>query len=188
MATVQRIRDAAVQFVHTRGLSALSFSTVADGLKLTRTAPIYYFGSRDGLLAAIAEYGFHELTSQLRQQREAGDGSERTVKQLALTYANYAFQPPELYRAMHASDLWKAATTDARNQKRTDAGAASKAETWVRRATASRDATFCGILDGHPPGTNYGVSSEEAARRDRSSRDLDHRWVLVSLLSGTGGN
>lgn len=163
-ATIRRIRDAAVQLVHTRGLRALSFTTVADDLKLTRTAPIYYFGSRDGLLAAIAEHGFNELTSQLRKRREGGDGSERTVKQLAVTYAGYAFQHPELYRAMHASDLWKAATTDARKQTRTNEGAASKTETWIQRATHSRDsafvefliaihhAQFTGYLRKHPTG------------------------------------
>jgi len=103
--TEDRIRDAAVRVVQKHGVEALSFSMVADDLKVTRTAPLYYFGSRLGLLAAIAEYGFREVLAKLQQQREAGGGSDRPAKHLALSYAEYALENPELYRAMHASDL-----------------------------------------------------------------------------------
>src|SRR5213596_1399865 len=65
---VNRIRKAAVELVNKHGLQALSFTTLARDLKLTRTAPLHYFGSAIGLLAAIADKGFEELTVRLREE------------------------------------------------------------------------------------------------------------------------
>jgi AcrR family transcriptional regulator len=128
--------------VRTQGLNALSFSAVADDLKVTRTVPLYYFGSREGLLAAIAEYGFLELTFRLRRERESGDGSEGAIKQLGLTYADYALENAGLYRTMHAPDLWEAVTSHLYSQKHRDEAAAAKARAWIEKAISSRFAAF----------------------------------------------
>jgi AcrR family transcriptional regulator len=142
--TAQRICDAAVQLVATRGLSALTFSALAKyrTLRVTRTAPLYYFGSTVGLLAAIASFGFDELRNRLSEVRRSGDASERTVKALGLSYAAYAFQHEQLHRAMHASDLWRAASASQSSQKRVTKTAAAKAQSWVQKAIDSRDAAF----------------------------------------------
>jgi hypothetical protein len=142
--TAQRICDAAVQLVRTRGLGALSFTTLANHrtLRVTRTAPLHYFGSTVGLLAAIAACGFDELRNHLSEVRTSGDASERTVKALGLSYAAYALQHEHMHRAMHAADLWRAATAHQASQKRATKTAFTKAQSWVEKAVASRDATF----------------------------------------------
>jgi len=123
----------------------LSFHALASSreLKVTRTAPLYYFESKVGLVAAVAEKGFNALTIRLREclEKESGDWRSRLVE-LSATHARYALEQPQLYRAMHTAHLWrsvmKARTTHVR----------SRAFTWIRRAEASRDETFSVILDG----------------------------------------
>src|ERR1051326_7670913 len=157
-------------------LDALSFRAVADDLKVTRTAPIYYFGSREGLLAAIAEQGFCELASRLRQQREAGDGSERTLKRLGLTYAAYAFQNAELYRVMHASDLWRAAIVRVPNKKRSDQEAAAKAKVWIEKAAGSRDAAFEEFV--------IAIRNAEAAGHLQREAPEDVAHLVTAIIDG----
>jgi AcrR family transcriptional regulator len=162
--------------VSTRGLTALSFSAVADDVEVTRTAPLYYFGSRDGLLAAIAEYSFDELMNRLREQRAAGDESERTVKKLASTYADYAFRNPELYRVMHASDLWQAATVMHTPKRMTEASA-SKAEMWIQRAVRARNTGFREFISA--------IKAAQAAgrlRKEESPWDVAH--VVTAIVDG----
>ena len=57
-----RIRIAAERLlVEDTGAGGLSFQTLAESLDIARTAPLYYFGSKVGLLAAIAQHAFAEL-------------------------------------------------------------------------------------------------------------------------------
>jgi AcrR family transcriptional regulator len=165
--TAQRICDAAVQLVRTRGLNALSFSTLAKHrtLRVTRTAPLHYFGSTVGLLAAIAASGFDELRNHLSEVRTSGDASERTVKALGLSYAAYAFQHEHLHRAMHAADLWRAVTAHQSNQKRATKTASTKAQSWVEKAIASRDATFAEFV----------IAVRDAQKAGRLRNDVGER-------------
>jgi AcrR family transcriptional regulator len=126
-----------VRLVNERGFGALSFRTLAEDLGVTRTAPLYYFGSMAGLAAALAAYGFRELTSQLHDVRESGKPPEAVLKDLALAYAKYALRYPHLYRAMHAPELWHAATGLER------AGNSRKhGEAWIKEAAHWRMAAF----------------------------------------------
>ena len=165
--TAQRICDAAVQLVSARGLSALSFSTLANHrtLRVTRTAPLHYFGSTVGLLAAIAAWGFDQLRDQLSKVRRSGDASERTVKALGLSYAAYAFQHEHLHRAMHAADLWQAVTAHQSSQKRAAKTASAKAQGWVQKAIASRDAAF----------TEFVIAVRDAQKAGRLRNDVSEQ-------------
>ena len=137
--TVQRMREAAVRLVNDRGFGALSFRTLAEDLEVTRTAPLYYFGTTVGLVAAVAEHGFSELTSGLRGVRES---SEDSLKDLALAYARFALLNPHLYRAMHTPELWQAVTEADDRQGRAYEKATAKAATWIQKAERSRHAAF----------------------------------------------
>jgi AcrR family transcriptional regulator len=140
--TVQRIRNAAVRLVNERGLGVLSFRTLAEDLRVTRTAPMYYFGTTVGLIAAIAEHGFAELSSRLRRVRESGELSEQPLKDLATAYAEYALENPHLYRAMHAAELWHALTDLEASRSRASKNATKKADPWIQMAGGSRRAAF----------------------------------------------
>jgi AcrR family transcriptional regulator len=137
--TVQRMREAAVRLVNEKGFGALNFRTLAEELDVTRTAPLYYFGTTVGLIAAIAAYGLDELTSQLRRVRESGGDS---LPRLALAYGKFALMNPNLYRAMHSPELWWATTDDETGARRANQGAAEKAETWIQRAADLRRDAF----------------------------------------------
>jgi len=137
-----RIRDVAVELVRARGLEALTFEKLAKhrSLNLSRNAPMHYFGSTIGLVAAIAAAGLDDLTTRLHGERENADASDATLKRLALTYAEYALRSPRLYRAMHASDLWQAVT--AQKPKHTTSVASRKADQWIQLAAGAREAAL----------------------------------------------
>jgi AcrR family transcriptional regulator len=133
------MREAAVVLVNERGFGALSFRALAEELDVTRTAPLYYFGTTVGLIAAIAAYGLDELIVQLRRVRESGEDS---LKGLALAYGKFALMNPHLYRAMHSPELWQATTDDEMGTRRANQGATEKAETWIQRAADLRRDAF----------------------------------------------
>jgi AcrR family transcriptional regulator len=146
---------------------------------VTRTAPLHYFGSTIGLLAAIATRGFDELRDQLSGVRKAGDASERTVKALGLAYAAYAFQNEHLYRAMHAADLWRAVTASQSSQKRGNKTPSPKAQNWIERAVASRDATFAEFV--------IAVTEAQEAGRLRNgvgNRTADPANFITAVVDG----
>src|SRR5262245_24935967 len=88
--TVQRIREAAARLVNEQGFGTLNFRTLAEGLHLTRTAPLYYFGTTVGLIAAVAGYGFDDLATRLRRIRDSGEASEQLLRDFAIAYAEFA--------------------------------------------------------------------------------------------------
>jgi AcrR family transcriptional regulator len=137
--TVQRMREAAVRLVNEKGFGALSFRTLAAELDVTRTAPLYYFGTTVGLIAAIAAYGLDELTSELRRVRESGRDS---LSGLALSYGKFALMNPHLYRAIHSPELWQATEDGDTVDGRANPGAMEKAESWIRKAADARRAAF----------------------------------------------
>jgi AcrR family transcriptional regulator len=136
------MREAAVRLVNERGFGAVSFRMLAEDLRVTRTAPMYYFGTTVGLVAAIAEHGFDELTSQLRHVRKSGESSEQPLKDLATAYAAFALRKPQMYRAMHAPELWYAVSDLEARRSPAYKNATKKADAWIQRADSSRQAAF----------------------------------------------
>jgi hypothetical protein len=102
----------------------------------------YYLGTTVGLIAAIAEHGFDELSSLLRRIRESRGSSHHPLKDLARAYAEYALRNPHLYRAMHAAELWHALTDLEASRRRASKNATKKANTWIQMANDSRQAAF----------------------------------------------
>jgi hypothetical protein len=70
-ATAGASQDAAVRLVKERGLEGLNWRSLGarPELDVTGTAPLYYFGSKVGLLGAVAEQGLNELMDRLRNVR-----------------------------------------------------------------------------------------------------------------------
>lgn len=91
--------NAAMVLVEQHGVDALTARRVAKVLKLSHNAPIYYFGSADGLLAAVASAGFDRLEEQLTRPPLPGDGIAR-VHELVRRYVRFGVLHEHLYRAM----------------------------------------------------------------------------------------
>ena len=76
-ATATRIQKAAVQLAKEEGLDALNFRSLGarPELDITGTAPLYYFGSKVGLLGAVAEQEWKHPPT-LRQCNHATEFSD----------------------------------------------------------------------------------------------------------------
>ena len=117
-------------------------SVEAEALRLTRTAPLYYFGTTVGLIAAVAGHGFDDLATRLRRLRDSGEPSEQLLRDFAVAYAEFALRRPHLYRAMHAPELWHAESgLDAPSSRANEDGMA-KARRWIQGAVGARLAAF----------------------------------------------
>jgi AcrR family transcriptional regulator len=133
-ATAGRIQDAAVQLVREEGLEGLNWRALGarPELDITGTAPLYYFGSKVGLLSAVAERGFEELTGRLRSVRAAATPGTDAIVSLSVAYARFGLENPHLYQAIHSAQLW--------HSTRADLGAAKR--DWIQAARSARDRAF----------------------------------------------
>src|SRR4029450_11470945 len=89
--TAQRIQEASVRLVREEGLEGLNWRALGarPELDITGTAPLYYFGSKAGLLGAVAEYGFDELATRLRKVRSTATPGTDAIVGLAIAYARF---------------------------------------------------------------------------------------------------
>jgi AcrR family transcriptional regulator len=153
--TVGRIQDAATAWVSSEGLDALSWRTLGalPELDLTGTAPLYYFGSKAGLLGAIAEKGFDEVGARLKAVRTAATPGTDALVKLAVAYARFGLENPRLYQAIHAAQLWHAPVAQAGTGKRNWAQLASHARdnAFAEFVTAVRDAQTAGAVKSMAP-------------------------------------
>jgi AcrR family transcriptional regulator len=135
------MQQAAVRLVASRGLGALSLRTLAEmpDLDVTRSAPLHYFGSSVGLLAAISTHGFEELHRLLIEQRKRDPGN---VVGLAQRYGQFGLANPHLYRAMHAASVWTSIAQRGLRRSASTERARRGAVPWLERAQAARDAAF----------------------------------------------
>jgi AcrR family transcriptional regulator len=159
--TARRLQVAAVEIASREGVEALSIAAVASapGLDVSRTAPLHYFGTTAGMLAAVAEHGFMELAARLRTAGPSPRDTAEAVKRAALVYAEYALRHARLWRTMHSARLWQSiAEKGLRHGQRSDR-AIEKAQAWMDRADAARLDAFAAIVQlisegqKRPPGS-----------------------------------
>jgi AcrR family transcriptional regulator len=168
-----------VRLVTERGFSALSFQNLAEDLGVTRTAPLYYFGTTTGLVAAVASHGFDELSARLRRVQESGESSKHPLKSLGIAYGEYALRNPNVYRAMHAPELWQAvAFLDA---LRIDATTppAKRAIDWIQDASGARQVAVMQFEDAVKHAETAGRVKKEP-RSEKGSSTL----LLTSIVDG----
>ncbi len=141
-ATAGRMRAAAVAIVEAKGVAGLTLRAVAEapGVGVTATAPLHYFGTAGGLVAAVAASGWEALALRLRGARPAAGGAG--LGQLAQAYAGWAFERPRLYEAMHAAPLWRALVERGPGGSARSARANEVARGWLERSTRGRGAVF----------------------------------------------
>jgi AcrR family transcriptional regulator len=106
--------DDAVETIATHGIGALNLRQLAARVGVTSGAPYHHFASREALLAAIADDGFHALEARLLAAREtaSADGGPR-LEVLGEAYVRFAIAHPGHFRVMFHGDAMTAGPTEA---------------------------------------------------------------------------
>jgi AcrR family transcriptional regulator len=106
--------EGAVKTIARRGIGALNLRELAVRVGVTSGAPYHHFPSRERLLAAIADDGFHRLEAELVVARDAaairaGAGLEA----LGRAYVRFATAHPGYFRAMFHGEAQSSGPTEA---------------------------------------------------------------------------
>ena len=83
------------------GVDSVSLRQLAGGLGVSHTAIRHHFGSRDGVLTALAAEGFTLLAESLRELREEG----RAFLDLGVAYVSFAQAHPAHFVVMFDTDV-----------------------------------------------------------------------------------
>ncbi|MEU3020900.1 MULTISPECIES: TetR/AcrR family transcriptional regulator [unclassified Nocardiopsis] len=91
----------AAEVIERDGPYTFSLRSLAADLGVSHTAPRYHFGSREGVLNALATEGFTELAARLRANREADGG----FLESGVEYVRFATERPAHFQVMFAPTL-----------------------------------------------------------------------------------
>ena len=95
------VLEGAARIIAEQGPQELSLRALAADLGVSHTAPRHHFGSREGVLRALAAEGFAELERRLRDTRESGKG----FLEAGVEYVRFATECPAHFRVMFERDL-----------------------------------------------------------------------------------
>ncbi len=105
--------DAAIGFFAERGVAATSLDDLARSLGLTKQTVLYHFGSKDGLVRAVAKRGASELASVLQQAAEGSEPGWDRVESIVRAAFGLAVQRPELVGLLREISRLGAPVTEA---------------------------------------------------------------------------
>lgn len=97
--------DVAVQMLENEGSEALSLRMVARNAGVSHMAPYRHFDSKDALLAAVAETGFHDLVSAIDAAVSSEEVNALKSRAIGIAYIHFARRRPALYRLMFGPQL-----------------------------------------------------------------------------------
>lgn len=95
------VLERAAVVIAAEGPYTLSLRSLAADLGVSHTAPRHHFGSREGVLNALAAQGFNRLADRLQAVREDGGG----FLELGVTYVEFAVEHPAHFQVMFAPTL-----------------------------------------------------------------------------------
>jgi AcrR family transcriptional regulator len=99
MLTSEKIATAARKLLDNEGEEAVTMRRVAAAVGITPMAVYRHYPDRTGLLNALADQGFEELTGRLVAGRAPSDLEKRLTKVLDLNL-DFALQNPRLFELM----------------------------------------------------------------------------------------
>ena len=106
--------DDAVETIANQGIGALNLRQLAARVGVTSGAPYHHFASREVLLAAIADDGFHALEARLLAARDASSTkASPRLEALGEAYVRFAIAHPGAFRVMFHRDAMTAGPTEA---------------------------------------------------------------------------
>jgi len=97
-ATREALRAEAERIVAEHGLAALSVRAVADAAHTTTRAVYSTFGSKDGLVDALAQTAFEFLDTEIAKLPETDDPVRDAVQVAITVFRRLALEHPVLYR------------------------------------------------------------------------------------------
>jgi AcrR family transcriptional regulator len=96
--TAEALLAAAERLAEAHGPAAVSVRGVADEVGTTTRAVYSLFGSKDGLLVALAAHGFRLLGAQVKALPVTEDPVNDLIKAGAVVFRRFAVQHPVLFR------------------------------------------------------------------------------------------
>ena len=172
---------AAQQMIAEEGVEAVTMRGLSQRVGVSRTAPYRHFKDKATLLAAVAQQGFEQLITSLRQVRTSDPTLSPLIRfeRMGIGYVRFAIQNPTAYRLMFGVDAIQAddhpALRDIINETHHELIAILREckEAGLIRAWRSRDVAVtvwsaCHglsllLIDGHLPGVEELVSERMAA-------------------------
>jgi AcrR family transcriptional regulator len=161
--------DEAAEVVASAGPAALSLRELARSAGVSHGAPAHHFGSRRGLLTALAAEGFALMAADLSAHLD-------DFREMGVTFVRWALAHPGHYAVMFAPDLVDPSDADL---------AAARAEAW--RVLGAGASARRGDDDPHAGGDTAAtapsggvVDHGDAASDDR----IAEAWAAFSLVHG----
>ena len=99
-----QIISAARRIAELEGWSNVTVRRLADEISYSQPVLYAHFGSREGILTAVALEGFQELGLALEEARKRVKRG-KTVESVAAAYLEFAASSPALYEAMFSLNL-----------------------------------------------------------------------------------
>jgi len=99
-----QIISAARRIAELEGWSNVTVRRLSDEISYSQPVLYGHFGSREGILAAVAIQGFQEIGVALEKARKRATGGN-TVEAVAAAYLEFAASSPALYEAMFSLSL-----------------------------------------------------------------------------------
>jgi AcrR family transcriptional regulator len=97
--TTQEIASAARRLLDKEGVEGVTMRRVASAVGITPMALYRHYRNRDGLLNAVADAGFVELSDKLASLRLTG-GIDRQLTKILDVFLDHAFDNPRLFELM----------------------------------------------------------------------------------------
>ena len=107
------VLEQAAEVIGRDGIASLSLRSIADDLGVSHTAPMHHFGSREGVLNALAVEGFELLEQRL------GTAAPLGFLEVGVAYVEFAVSHPGHFAVMYAPnvlDLEQPALSQARTR------------------------------------------------------------------------
>ena len=100
----EKIINAARRIAELEGWSNVTVRRLSDEISYSQPVLYAHFGSREGVLAAVAIEGFAELGLALEKARKRPKG-RNAVESVAVAYLEFAASSPALYEVMFSLSL-----------------------------------------------------------------------------------
>lgn len=101
----ESLLQAAQDMLASGGEQRLSLREVAKACGVSHAAPYHHFGSLEGLLAAIAERAFDQLTAAMAAGARDREGSGERLLRICTGYVSFACAQPAQFRLMFGPRL-----------------------------------------------------------------------------------